>query len=349
MALRTFEEARPWARAIKEQVVSRKMPPWFATRGVGHFANDPSLADEEIATIAGWVDSGAPHGDPGDMPTPPRFSAGWQLGEPDYIIDLPRVEVAADGGDSFPSFTVTLDLPRDRWVRAIEIQPSNREVAHHASLLTIGGTNGSGGGQFAGRAVGTPPIVYPDGTGRWVRKGQLLRADLHYHSNGTATTDQTRVGLYFGHGELKKEVVAALVGNQMFEIPPHANNHEVRAGYIVDQDITLLWLAAHMHLRGKDMAVTAYFPDGRRQALLDVGAYDFNWQLSYYPKEQIALPRGTRIEVVAHYDNSTANRQNPDPTRAIAFGLGVTDEMMYSPFEFVSATGVSPTPSSVQS
>ena len=194
-------------------------------------------------------------------------------------------------------------------------------------------------------AVGTPPTVYPEGTGRWVRKGQQLRTNLHYHPNGTAQVDRTRVGLYFGKGELKKEVVAGLAGNVTFSIPPGAANDELRAVYPVDQDITVVSLFPHMHLRGKDMKMTATFPDGRQQTLLNVPGYDFNWQLFYYPKTQIKLPAGSRVDLVAHYDNSEGNKNNPDPTKAVRFGEASTAEMMFGMFEFTVDAGVSPKPS----
>ena len=347
MALRTFEEARPFARAIKDRVASRQMPPWFADRAVGAFANDPSLTAEEIATITSWVDAGAPQGNPADMPAVPKFTDGWQLGEPDQIVDLPEIQVPAVGGDIFPTPSIALNLPEDRWVRAVEIRPSNREVTHHTVLFSTGGAMVGSSGFFdvlSVWAVGTPPTVYPEGTGRWLRKGQTLRTNLHYHPNGKAATDRTRVGLYFGKGELKKEVAAALAGNVTFEIPPQATHHELRAAYVVDQDITVVSYFPHMHLRGRDMKMTATLPGGRQQTLINVPAYDFNWQLFYYPKTRVSLPRGTRIDLVAHYDNSPANRSNPDPARKVTFGEASTDEMMFGMFEFVADEGVSPKP-----
>jgi hypothetical protein len=195
-------------------------------------------------------------------------------------------------------------------------------------------------------AVGTPPTVYPEGTGRWVRKGEMLRTNLHYHPNGTPQIDRTRVGLYFGKGEMKKEVAAALAGNVTFSIPPNEPNFELRSVYMVDQDINIVSFFPHMHLRGKDMKMTATFPDGRQQTLLNVPAYDFNWQLFYYPKTKVPLPRGTRVDLVAHYDNSAANKHNPDPSRAVTFGeASTTSEMMFGMFEFIADTGVSPKPS----
>jgi hypothetical protein len=151
-----------------------------------------------------------------------------------------------------------------------------------------------------------------------------------------------RVGFYFGTGQLKKEVSTAVAGNVTFEIPPHASGYELRGVYVADQDISVVSYFPHMHLRGKDMTMTATFPDGRRQTLLNVPAYDFNWQLFYYPREPITLPRGTRVDVVAHYDNSAANRANPDPGRRVRFGETSNDEMMFGTFEFVPVAGVSP-------
>jgi hypothetical protein len=352
MALLTYQDARPWARAIKDKVVARQMPPWFADPAFGTFANDARLTDAEIATISKWVDAGAPQGDLKDMPAAPRFTEGWQLGEPDLIVELPEVQIPAAGTDYFPTPSLSLNLTEDRWIRALEIRPGNRAVTHHSVIFStnvgaaMGAMSSSGLFNVLGVwAVGAPPTVYPEGMGRWVRKGQTLRTNLHYHPNGTPQTDRTRVGLYFGKGELKKEVAAALAGNVTFSIPPNAQNHELRAVYMVDQDISIVSFFPHMHLRGKDMKMTATFPDGRQETLLNVPAYDFNWQLFYYPRTRVPLPRGTRVDLVAHYDNSSANKHNPDPSKAVTFGEASTSEMMFGMFEFTADVGVSPQPS----
>src|SRR5262249_45343613 len=156
---------------------------------------------------------------------------------------------------------------------------------------------------------------------------------------------RTRIGLYFGKGELKKEVVAALAGNITFQIPAGASDFELRAVYVVDQDIDVVSFFPHMHLRGQDMKMTATPPDGRQERLLNVPAYVFAWPLFYYPKSRIALPKGTRVDLVAHYDNSAANKNNPDPTKAVTFGEASTAEMMFGMFEFTPKNGVSPAPS----
>jgi len=352
MALLTYEDARPWARSIKTKVAARQMPPWFADPHVGAFANDPRLSDAEIATISKWVDAGAPQGDPKQLPKPPQFTDGWQLGEPDQIVELPEVQIPASGPDYFPTPSITLDLKEDRWIRAIEIRPSNRQVTHHSVIFsaTMGLSNASGFFDVLGVwAVGTPPTVYPEGSGRWVHKGQMLRTNLHYHPNGTPQVDRTRLGLYFGKGDLKKEVVAALAGNVTFQIPPGAQDFELRAVYVVDQDISVVSFFPHMHLRGKDMKMIATYPDGRQETLLNVPAYDFAWQLFYYPKSSITLPKGTRVDLIAHYDNSPANKNNPDPTKAVTFGEASTSEMMFGMFEFTANDGVSPKASTPRS
>ena len=346
MALLTYEDVRPWAREIREKVVLRQMPPWFADPRHGAFANDPSLTADQIATIVKWVDAGAPRGDASDMPKPPQFTEGWQLGEPDLIIELPEVEIPATGPDYFPTPTIPLNISEDHWIRAVEIRPGNRQVAHHSVLFSTpsGPLTGANGllNVLAVWAVGTPPTVYPEGMGRWLRKGQTLRTNLHYHPNGTPHVDQTRVGFYFGKGELKKEVVAALAGTFNLSIPPREPNYEMRAAYIVDQDINMVSLFPHMHLRGKDMSMTATYPDGRQETLLNLPDYKFDWQLFYYPKTQLSLPKGTRIDLVAHYDNSAANKRNPDPNKTVIFGEGTDSEMMFGMFEFTAARGVSP-------
>jgi hypothetical protein len=356
MPLRTFDEVRPFARAIKDKVTSRQMPPWFADRAIGTFANDPSLNAKELATIAAWVDGGAPQGNPADLPPAPKFTEGWQLGEPDYIAELPEVNIPATGGDYFPTPNLTLDIKEDHWVRAIEIRPSNHEVTHHSvifatpnplTMMMGGGAQSSGlFDVLAVWAVGTAPTVYPEGTGRWIRKGEMLRTNLHYHPNGTPQVDHTRIGFYFGKGELKKEVAAALAGNTTFSIPAQAANQEIKGVFAVDQDIDVVSIFPHMHLRGKDMTMTATYPGGEKQeTLLNVPSYDFNWQLFYYPEKRLRLPRGTRVDVVAHYDNSSANKRNPDPSKPVTFGEASSNEMMFGMFEFTAADGVSPKPS----
>ena len=347
MSLLSYDEVRPWARAIKDKVQTRQMPPWFPDPQHGIFKNDARLTQPEIDTLVAWVDAGAP-GDLADLPPVPTFSDGWQLGPPDHIVRLPEVTVPADGNDYYPDVQFKMDIPEQRWIRAIEIRPSNRSVTHHSVIFTSGRPNTSGPSGFFDVlgvwSVGTNPHVFPEGMGRWVYPEQQLRVNAHYHPSGQVETDVTEIGLYFGEGEMKKEVMAALAGTTSFEIPPHAENHEIRASYIIDQDVSVISYFPHMHYRGKDMRLIANYPNGETETLISVPEYDFDWQLFYYPSRHVALPAGTRLDIVAHYNNSASNLRNPDPDVPIRFGTRTNDEMMFNVFEFVADEGVSPTP-----
>lgn len=342
MSLGSFNEVRPWAKSIKEKVAKREMPPWFADPAHGVFTNDSSLTEHEIETIIRWVDEGVARGSAEDMPEAPEFTEGWRMGEPDHIITLPEVHVPATGPDYFPDLSFSADVPEDRWIRALEIRPSNREVAHHVVIFMA--NFGSGGGmsnQFdvlGVWAVGTEPNQFPEGTGRRIKKGQRFMTNMHYHPNGTAATDQTQIGLYFGEGELQHQIQAVLAGNYGLTIPAGASNHHELSTWNVDRDIKIISFFPHMHWRGKDMKFTSVDPSGREQVLLSVPKYDFDWQLFYYPKEALALPAGSRIKLDAHYDNSANNPDNPDPTVDVHFGTSTTDEMMFGIVEYYAVS-----------
>ena len=351
MSLLTYREARPWARSIRRVVLSGEMPPWFASPEHGVWANDARLSKKEVETIAAWVDGGARAGDPTLMPEPPQFRDGWQVGEPDYVIELPPVTVPATGPDLVPNPLVRLDIPERRWVRAVEFLPGDRTVNHH-QVAFMGGFGGLGSGKEQERpggeaggvdleilgiwAVGASPTVFPDGAGRWVNPGAMLVINQHYHPNGDSErTDRTRIGLYFGEGPLEVEVEAILASRMDFTIPAGATNHRIEARHELSADSRIVSYFPHMHLRGKAMSFTAVFPDGSREVLLEVPEYDFDWQLFYYPESPTLLPAGSAVEVVAHYDNSTANPVNPDPNRDVGFGFQSTDEMMVGIFELI--------------
>lgn len=344
MSLTSYEDTRPWAKAIRKAVVAREMPPWDADPAVGKFKNDISLTQEEIETIDRWVSMGAPLGDAAEIPELPQFPHGWKLGEPDYIIELDEVSIPAEGPNLFPNIEAVIRLPEDRWIRAAEVRPGNPDVLHHLVAFDVSNPMGSAGlGQsLAGWAVGMPPVEYPEGMGRKVGRYTKLNVNMHYYPSGIATTDKTRIGLYFGEGELKKEVGTSMAGNLSLKIPPGESAHPEKGEYYFRQDSYLRTLTPHMHVRGKSMRYTAVFPDGTDRQLLHVPDYDFNWQWRYILEEPLFMPKGAVLRVDAIYDNSADNPNNPDPTAWVTFGEETDDEMLVGAFEYYAAEGISP-------
>lgn len=324
MSLRTYAEVRPWTKSILKRVVQEKsMPPWHADPQFGAFSNDARLSAADIATLDKWIKTGAAMGNEADLPAPRQFPHGWVLGEPDYVVELDAIDVPADGPDKFPNLKAKLNLPEDRWIRAIEVQPSAKRAVHHV-FARVTDDAGKIGGQIGSYVAGSGPTVFPEGTGRLVKKDQQIVAQAHYHAFGTPVTDKTRIGLYFAKGAIKRESVALAVMNTQFKIPAGAKNYEVTANYTFDQYAQITNLGPHMHQRGTDMTITAVFPDGNKQTLVKSN-WNPDWDISYQLAQPIVAPKGTRLELVAHYDNSADNPRNPDPTKDLVFG---TDEMM---------------------
>ncbi|MDX1382660.1 MAG: hypothetical protein R3190_03395, partial [Thermoanaerobaculia bacterium] len=351
MSLRTYEEVRPWAKAIGRAVHQRDMPPWDADPGFGPFLNDISLSQHEIDTIERWVAAGAPRGDGSEPSAPaPTRTGTWTMGEPDWVIEFDAYEVSADGPDEFLQIPVDLPAGSDgqTWIKAVEVLPGDPKVVHHFILWQA---DESGRGQeswVAGWAAGAPPAAFPKGTARLIKPGRKLIGDFHYHPYGEKARDKTRVGVYFAQPEdVVKEYVNLWILNASFKIPAGDANYGAKASYVFPQDAEILSLAPHMHYRGKDMKYTAIYPDGRQQELLKVSDYDFNWQTGYDFLEPVAIPAGTKIEVVAHWDNSADNPHNPDPTVDVAWGPESTDEMLIGFVDYVVKEGVSPKPVSL--
>jgi len=347
MSLRTYEEARPWAKSIAKNVKTRTMPPWHADAGYGPFTNDRSLTQDEIDTVVRWAKSGAPRGVGDFQSKESHWSDGeWILGEPDYTIEFDEVDVPGDGPDLFHDFATKLPFTEDKWITAVEILPGNRQVVHHVVLLLEGGEGvGIQQRMVGGWAAGNEPDIMPPRTGRLLPKGATLIANMHYHPNGTTQTDRTRVGLHFAQeGEIEKELVNSWIMNTEFEIPPGDPNVEAHSTYTFPQDSHIYALFPHMHYRGKDFTFTATYPDGRTEELLKVSRYDFNWQTTYKLEKPIAIPEGTRIDCVAHWDNSKNNPDNPDPTKTVRFGPESYDEMMIGFVDYTVDVGIRPRP-----
>ncbi len=341
MSLMSYKEARPWAKSIREKVTTREMPPWHADPAYGHFKNDRRLSPKEIETIVAWIDGGAKEGDAKDLPPLPHFTEGWQIGKPDVVLTMPHeFHVPATGVIDYQYMTIPTNFTEDRWVQAIEIRPGNRAVVHHVIAFLLGPDgqagagrkgglgNGSGMESLGGTAPGEQPAIFPEGVARLVKAGSQIVLQMHYTPNGTAQTDRTSVGLIFSKQPPQKPMAGGAALNPLFLIPPGAESHEVHSSYTFREDVHIMTLMPHMHLRGKDFQYRLVYPDGTSKIILSVPRYDFNWQTRYELAEPIAAPQGSRLECVAHFDNSARNKSNPDPTKTVHWGQQTWDEMM---------------------
>lgn len=257
----------------------------------------------------------------------PEREGEWQLGEPDWIYEFDPIDVAADGPDRFRDLAFEFGFDEDKWIEAVELLPGDSSVLHHFILWADARGKQGQRDWLAGWAAGLPPLL----------------GDFHYHPTGRATTDRSRLGIHFADpAEVKKEFMNLWVANGTFEIPAGHPNYEAKADYVFPQDVKIVTLTPHMHYRGKDIKYTAYLPEGTERELLAVSRYDFNWQTGYQFDEPLDLPAGTRLEVVAHWDNSADNPNNPDPTANVRWGDDSSDEMLIGFVDYFVTEGRSP-------
>jgi hypothetical protein len=351
MSLLTYEDVRPWARAIKARVVAREMPPWSADAPHGTFKNDPRLDQKAIETIAAWVDAGAPKGLDADMPEAPQYADGWTIGKPDAIFTMTEpYMVPADGTIPYQYIRIPTNLAEDRWIQAIEFRPGDRRVVHHiiASAQPVGAnprderTPGRTG--LGGITPNKPGVVYEPGVARLLRANSEIVLQMHYTTIGEATSDRTSVAVIWAKERPTKVVGGGNVLNARFQIPPHTDNYEVSASRTFAEDTLLTTMMPHMHVRGKSMKYVVTYPDGRQETLLNVPKYDFNWQHTYELRDPKLLPKGTRLDVVATFDNSSNNVYNPDPSATVRWGDQTWEEMMIGFYStLVPAAPVKPT------
>ena len=335
MSLMTHEDARPWLRSIKQRVTSKTMPPWGSDQPRGVFKNDPRLTDDEIKTIVAWIDGGAPKGDDGDLPERPRFVDGWTIGKPDAVFAMTEdFTIPATGTIPYQYLRIPVNLPEDRWIQAIEIKPGARAQVHHVLAFTQpAGEEIKPGGALGPTNIGgvtpnKPGVVFPAGVARLLRGKSDIILQMHYTANGKEATDRTEVGIIFAKDPPVKQSAGGMALNPRFVIPAGDGNAEVRAMQPLTRDTLITTLTPHMHMRGKDMTYIAHYPDGTDETLLSVPKYDFNWQITYELAQPKVLPKGTQIEVIAHFDNSTGNKFNPDPTKDVRWGDQTWEEMM---------------------
>lgn len=359
MSLQSYEQTRPWAKAIKTSVLSKKMPPWFADPHYGKFSNDRSLAPSEIETLVAWVDGGAKPGEPKDAPAPRRFVNGWNIPTPGKVIEMAEpFSIPAKGDVPYQYIVMPTGFSADKWISMAEARPSNRAVVHHivvfirepSSLWLRDAkpglpfvppgkdlTNTSGGGSeiLMAYTPGMVPEIWEAGTAKLIKAGSDLVLQIHYTPNGTAGEDRTKIGLIFADAPPKLRATTLGVSNFLLRIPPGDPDCKVEARNTFPNGITLVSFFPHMHLRGKAFEYRAIYPGGQSEILLRVPKYDFNWQLSYKLAEPKVLPPGTRIEATAWYDNSPNNPRNPDPGAEVRFGEQSWEEMLVGFFDAI--------------
>jgi hypothetical protein len=360
MPLVTYDQTRPLARNIAAAVTQKKMPPWFADSSVGHFSNDPSLSAEEISTLAAWVDANAPAGNPHDAPPPPKWTAGWQIPQPDKILQMPKpVSISAHGDVEYTYEIVPTHFTEDKWIQFSEIRPSSRENVHHAvvyirppgshwlqhapiGVLFTGADMADEQDRIDAHfttadillvyAPGSSPDNWPAGAAKFIPAGSDLVFQMHYTAHGRLATDQTSVGLVFAKTPPTQRILTLQLTNDRFVIPPGAPDFRVEVHGSLPNEAVLLNFFPHMHLRGKRFEYNLLRPGQPPETLLRVN-YDFYWQLSYRLAHALPLPAGTILQAVAWYDNSKNNSHNPDPDVAVRWGDQTYEEMMVGFFD----------------
>ena len=372
MSFLDYKSARPWAKAMKVAVTTRKMPPWFADHRYGRFENDRTLAQSDIDTIMKWADAGAPEGDSKDAPPPIQWPGeGWQI-QPDIIVDGPNFKVPAKGIVEWTNIVVPGGFTKDTWITSMELLPGDRSVTHHMCVAFIPHASdvvynvptwtdkvrdASGSEIPETRKAITPTgtntavqFCYVPGTqfedyrpfaaGKLVPAGTDIQFRLHYTTTGKEVIDHPRLGFTVAKQPPERHYANFIINSQqdpaVFAIPPNDPNWQSPISEATfEEDVDLVWAMAHMHVRGKDMTYQLTYPDGRTETVLSIQNYDYNWQLGYRFKP-IRIPKGTKLTVTAHYDNSPNNRANPDPNRTVYWGDQAWEEMM-SPFFAVIA------------
>ncbi len=366
MSLLTYEETRPWAKAIRERVVTRQMPPWHIDQNVGvqKFKNDMSLTAAQISTIVRWVDAGAPMGDPKDMPPPKQWPAGneWQavkeLGQPDLILEAEPYTMPAHHQDVWWRPLTKIPITEPRWVRAVEMRPSTdqgRRIIHHAVAYLDQNEQATGDspdravafgsrGMLMEWAIGKQYDLYRPNTGKLLLPGSQISWDVHIHAVGEEVRSGVQLGVWFYPKGQEPKYRTYLTAFQSLprgrlDIPPNTvTEHE---GFTVLRQAAILEnIQPHMHLRGKAMMLEAILPDGSTQVVSYVSHFNFNWMTNYIYDDDAApmFPKGTVIHVIAWHDNTTANKNNPDPDQWVGFGDRTVDEMGHA---WVNVTYVS--------
>jgi hypothetical protein len=338
MSLATYDEARPWAKAIKEEVLEKRMPPWRAVKGYGDFRNAPSLTQRDVDLIVNWVEGGAPKGDDKDLPAGPLFSNDWQLGEPDLILKPASESKIAADADEYRSFVLPTDLKEDRWLTAIDLQPGNGAVVHCATFYLVtsdaraqspeqmmqikndesGSSRHPVPSALATWIPGQKTVAFDYGVSQLLPAGSRIGMRIHYHGVGEPGTDLSRVGLYFEKASPRKHVQELQITKPDAVVSVGAETYQLKLSVTALSDAEAIAIRPIVHPLIASLQATAYRPDGSEEVLIWTRGYQFDWEPTYSFKKPVTLPKGTRVEVIAYFDNSGDNQNNPNnPPRAM--------------------------------
>jgi hypothetical protein len=374
MSLLTYDDVRPRAKDIRDEVSEGHMPPWHADAPKGTFINERGLTEQEKRTLLQWVANGAPRGDANDLPPAPTYPDGWAIGTPDIVLEMSEsYSVPAEGVIEYEYFYIPTNFTEATWVSAIELRPGNREVVHHALAFYKAppepgvkrapvlqpnrdqmvlpprpreATRPQRRDQVPSRllatyAPGTNPQVLPTGTAIRLEPGGVIELQMHYTANGKAASDRTKVGLVLSKEPSPREVRVSHFFNTTFVLPAGAAETRVDADLTFVSDAIVWGIFPHTHVRGKKWEYVLELPDGTKKPILSVPKYDFNWQTYYMFKEPLQIPKGSRLLSSAWYDNSPGNKSNPDPKIDVKWGDQTWEEMQYTGLLFSPAVAPS--------
>ena len=368
MSLLTYEQARPWAKSIREKVSRGLMPPWHADSARGVFSNDRRLSEGDKETLIAWADAGAPAGNPKDCRPRRSLPKAGRSGTPDVVLTMTKpYPVPANGTIAYQYFTIPTNFTEDKWVQAIEVKPGVRSVVHHILVFAKPPQNspdarlseafvqtlpkmpkmkrpdgsedtssfaGAPGTLIATTAPGTNAMVYSPGDAMKVSAGSTLILQVHYTANGKGEMDQSSIGMIFAKQPPQREIHNSAIMNPMMKLPAGSPDQAIDSAVDFTQDAHITALFPHTHLRGKSWEYRLIYPDGRSEVVLTVPHYDFNWQTYYIYSKPLAVPKGSRLECTAHYDNSVNNPSNPDPKINVLWGEQTWQEMQYTGITF---------------
>lgn len=337
----TYGQVKRFSKTIREVVSEQRMPPWHADPDYGTFMNNRSLTDDQRNQFVAWIDQGCPQGEGPATADRGDDLASWSIGEPDLILTMPEEQkVPASGVVDYRYVTVDPGFTEDVWIQAAEAKPGNAEVVHHviAYIIEPGRRVFDRDGETAilvGWAPGDMPAEYPVGVARRIAAGSKIRFELHYTPNGEETVDLSQVGIKFAPDRPQREIHTNIMWQRELRIPPGTARHAETSTYTFRDDAQILSLMPHMHLRGVAAKYVLDRPDGKRETLLSVPSYDFNWQSVYRFEKPISVPKGARLTVTGVWDNSADNPNNPDASRSVPWGEQTWDEMLNGWVDFI--------------